>query len=63
MFLLKQQGNGYARDFKDDNRVYILDVYNRQIYPFDKAAKQRINRMVELTNHTRDEEYLSKVER
>jgi histone deacetylase 11 len=27
------QGNGIERDFKGDDRVAILDMYNRQIYP------------------------------
>ena len=33
------QGNGYARDFMGDDRVYILDVYNADIYPHDTYAK------------------------
>ncbi|KAL3693221.1 hypothetical protein R1sor_006872 [Riccia sorocarpa] len=42
------QGNGHERDFMDDDRVYILDMYNSQIYPFDQGAKRRINQKVEL---------------
>ncbi|XP_037658672.1 histone deacetylase 11 isoform X2 [Choloepus didactylus] len=34
------QGNGHERDFMDDNRVYIMDVYNRHIYPGDRFAKR-----------------------
>ncbi|XP_044254490.1 histone deacetylase 11 [Tribolium madens] len=55
------QGNGYQRDFKDNPNVYIIDVYNKGIYPFDKRAKEYITRKVELTHFTEDEEYLSKV--
>ncbi|KAB0799618.1 hypothetical protein PPYR_07498 [Photinus pyralis] len=57
------QGNGYERDFKDNRNVYIMDVYNRNIYPFDRVAKNAINRRVELQSRTRDEEYLNKVEK
>lgn len=34
------QGNGHERDFMDDHRVYILDAYNRYIYPGDGFAKR-----------------------
>ena len=33
------QGNGHERDFMADDRVYILDVYNKDIYPRDSYAK------------------------
>ncbi|XP_063913452.1 histone deacetylase 11 [Zophobas morio] len=55
------QGNGYQRDFKDNPNVYIMDVYNKGIYPFDKRAKEYINRKVELEHFTEDAEYLGKV--
>ena len=35
------QGNGHERDFMDDEKVYIMDVYNRQIYPHDGFAKSK----------------------
>ncbi|KAG8516909.1 Histone deacetylase 11 [Galemys pyrenaicus] len=57
------QGNGHERDFMGDSRVYILDVYNRHIYPGDGFAKQAIRRKVELEWGTEDDEYLTKVER
>ncbi|XP_077846045.1 histone deacetylase 11 isoform X10 [Macaca mulatta] len=57
------QGNGHERDFMDDKRVYIMDVYNRHIYPGDRFAKQAIRRKVELEWGTEDDEYLDKVER
>ncbi|XP_077984351.1 histone deacetylase 11-like isoform X2 [Glandiceps talaboti] len=55
------QGNGHERDFMDDNRVYIMDVYNRHIYPHDGFAKRGIKRKVELMSWTQDSEYLQKV--
>lgn len=61
VFVIAKQGNGYERDFKDDDRVYVLDVYNGGIYPFDEIAKQGITRKVELSHRTKDDEYLSKV--
>ncbi|MXQ95714.1 hypothetical protein E5288_WYG018273 [Bos mutus] len=57
------QGNGHERDFMGDRRVYIMDVYNRHIYPGDRFAKQAIRRKVELEWGTEDDEYLQKVER
>lgn len=35
------QGNGHERDFMGDKRVYIMDVYNRHIYPGDRFAKRK----------------------
>ncbi|XP_064605024.1 histone deacetylase 11-like isoform X2 [Liolophura sinensis] len=57
------QGNGHERDFMKDENVYIMDVYNRNIYPHDGFAKRAIRRRVELESFTEDEEYLSKVRR
>ncbi|XP_029907040.1 histone deacetylase 11 [Myripristis murdjan] len=56
------QGNGHERDFLDDKRVFIMDVYNRYIYPGDGFAKRAIKRKVELDWGTEDSEYLQKVE-
>ncbi|XP_074054473.1 histone deacetylase 11 isoform X3 [Macrotis lagotis] len=55
------QGNGHERDFMNDSRVYIMDVYNRNIYPGDTFAKRAIKRKVELDWGTGDNEYLRKV--
>ncbi|XP_068939872.1 histone deacetylase 11 [Petaurus breviceps papuanus] len=55
------QGNGHERDFMDDSRVYIVDVYNRNIYPGDGFAKRAIKRKVELEWGTGDADYLQKV--
>ncbi|XP_043934043.1 histone deacetylase 11 isoform X3 [Protopterus annectens] len=57
------QGNGHERDFMDDNKVYIMDVYNRYIYPGDGFAKRAIRQKVELDWGTEDREYLNKVEK
>ncbi|XP_030584627.1 histone deacetylase 11-like [Archocentrus centrarchus] len=56
------QGNGHERDFLDDRRVFIMDMYNRYIYPGDGYAKRAIKRKVELDWGTEDSEYLQKVE-
>lgn len=34
-----KQGNGHERDFMNDQRVFIMDMYNRYIYPGDSFAK------------------------
>ncbi|XP_005100022.1 histone deacetylase 11 isoform X2 [Aplysia californica] len=57
------QGNGHERDFMNDQRVYILDVYNRGIYPHDGFAKRAIKRKVELGHFTDDETYLTLIRR
>ncbi|XP_065205685.1 histone deacetylase 11 [Planococcus citri] len=57
------QGNGHERDFKEDERVFILDAYNVNIYPNDKIAEEGINRAVELSNYTADSEYLPLIEK
>ncbi|XP_047203902.1 histone deacetylase 11 isoform X4 [Girardinichthys multiradiatus] len=56
------QGNGHERDFLDDTRVFIMDMYNHNIYPGDLYAKRAIKRKVELDWGTEDFEYLQKVE-
>lgn len=56
------QGNGHERDFMNDDRVYIMDVYNRGIYPHDGFAKRAIKRKVELEHLTKDDVYLELVE-
>lgn len=56
------QGNGHERDFMEKDSVYIMDVYNRGIYPHDGYAKRAIRRRVELSHNTEDKEYLELVE-
>eukprot|EP00062_Callorhinchus_milii_P017639 gi/632970245/ref/XP_007901541.1/ PREDICTED: histone deacetylase 11 isoform X2 [Callorhinchus milii] len=55
------QGNGHERDFMNDDKVYIMDVFNRYIYPGDGFAKP-INRKIELNWDTKDSDYLEIVE-
>lgn len=52
------QGNGHERDFRDDPRVYIMDMFNAGIYPGDTAAAAAINRPVRLRHHTDSHAYL-----
>lgn len=40
--MFSPQGNGHERDFMGDQRVYIMDVYNRHIYPGDRFAKRKL---------------------
>ncbi|XP_026736279.1 histone deacetylase 11 [Trichoplusia ni] len=55
------QGNGYQHDFLGVPEVYIMDMYNKNIYPKDKEAKQAIRRKVELGNKVEDLEYMLKL--
>ncbi|XP_022823677.1 histone deacetylase 11 [Spodoptera litura] len=55
------QGNGYERDFLGVPEVYIMDMYNKHIYPNDKEAKRAIRRKVELGNKVEDMEYMLKL--
>ncbi|EQB77839.1 Histone deacetylase 11-like protein [Camelus ferus] len=48
------QGNGHERDFMGDKRVYIMDVYNRHIYPGDRLAKLERNLERALKEHQPD---------
>ncbi|CAF3954546.1 unnamed protein product [Adineta steineri] len=52
------QGNGHEHDFMNDERVFIMDMYNSQIYPRDQHAKTAIKCKIELMNHTDDKTYL-----
>jgi histone deacetylase 11 len=54
------QGNGHERDklHFDDKDVYILDMYNKNIYPGDWMAMPAINTSVQLESHTSDKKYL-----
>lgn len=56
------QGNGYARDFINDDSVYIVDAYNHEIYPGDTYAKQAIRCDIEVTAADDDESYLKKLQ-
>ncbi|CAN6441745.1 unnamed protein product [Victoria cruziana] len=52
------QGNGHEMDFANDGRIYILDMYNRNIYPQDFEARSHITQKVELVSGTSTESYL-----
>ncbi|XVF48656.1 hypothetical protein PTKIN_Ptkin03bG0207600 [Pterospermum kingtungense] len=57
------QGNGHEIDFADDRRVYILDMYNPQIYPFDMKARNYITQKVEVVTGTTTDEYLKELDK
>ncbi len=52
------QGNGFTSVLKDDPRVYILDVYNREVYPGDTDAMRYIDMDLPIPSGTGDAEYL-----
>jgi histone deacetylase 11 len=53
------QGNGVCHTFVDDNRLFILDIYNCRIFPmFDVNARTRIDCEVRITKSCTDSEYL-----
>ncbi|XP_052210755.1 histone deacetylase 2 [Diospyros lotus] len=56
------QGNGHEKDFSNDRRVYILDMYNPEIYPFDFEARRYISQKVEVESGTKTDEYLAKLD-
>ncbi|KAJ3691999.1 hypothetical protein LUZ60_012349 [Juncus effusus] len=57
------QGNGHEKDFANDGRVYILDMFNAGIYPLDYEARRYINQKVELVSGTKTEDYLSQLDK
>ncbi|KAI4377660.1 hypothetical protein MLD38_015251 [Melastoma candidum] len=56
------QGNGHEMDFARDERVYILDMFNPEIYPQDYEARRYIDQKVEVPSGTRTNTYLSKLD-
>lgn len=47
-----RQGNGHERDFIDATNVYILDIYNCDIYPRDRHAKRELLHTIQsLSSH------------
>lgn len=56
------QGNGHEKDFSADRRIYILDMYNPDIYPLDYEARRYITQKVEVVCGTNTDEYLSKLD-
>ncbi|KAH9327152.1 hypothetical protein KI387_007330, partial [Taxus chinensis] len=57
------QGNGHEMDFAHDERVYVLDMYNSEIYPQDFAARQYIQQRVELLSGASTKEYLERLDK
>ncbi|XP_021749950.1 histone deacetylase 2-like isoform X2 [Chenopodium quinoa] len=56
------QGNGHEIDFAKDKRVYILNVYNSEIYPGDYNARRFNDQKVEVASGTTTDVYLKKVD-
>lgn len=57
------KGNGYARDFIGNSQVFIIDVFNKNIYPKDIYAESAISYAVKLDYFVQDNEYLNLVDR
>jgi len=55
------QGNGHARDklHFEDKDLYILDIYNADLWPWDSFAKGAIDCELPIRSGTGDEDYLS----
>ncbi|XP_077291981.1 histone deacetylase 11 [Arctopsyche grandis] len=56
------QGNGYELDFLGDENVYILDMYNADIYPRAHKVKRAIRCKIELHCGTDDDLYIAKLQ-
>jgi len=53
------QGNGVCHTFMSDNRVFIFDIFNSQIYPMlDVNARKRIDCEVAINSTCTDAEYM-----
>ena len=52
------QGNGHESIAKNDPRVTIFDIYNKDVYPNDKAAQKYITFNYPVRSHINDAEYL-----
>ncbi|KAK9148938.1 hypothetical protein Scep_007695 [Stephania cephalantha] len=57
------QGNGHERDFSNDGRVFILDMFNAGIYPHDYEARRYIDYKVEIVSGTTTNTYLKKLDK
>jgi histone deacetylase 11 len=55
------QGDGHERDFAKDSDTYIFDMYNRDVFPNDKAGQLRANFNGGMPSGTADKEYLEKL--
>ena len=52
------QGNGVARTFESDPRVFVYDQYNAHIFPGDAKARRRIDCDVPLPHRCSEADYL-----
>lgn len=57
------QGNGYEKDFLDNNDIFIVDFYNHYIYPNDVEAKRAISVDITIANRDDDEAYTTKLKK
>jgi histone deacetylase 11 len=57
------QGNGVCHQFLKDSRVFIFDMYNREIYPHDLEARERIDCNLPLSFNCSGPEYLGTLRR
>ena len=57
------QGNGHELDFIGDKNTYILDAYNKEIYPHDIVAKSSIDIKIELLAFSSDKIFLERLEK
>lgn len=57
------QGNGYERDFLQDDNVFIVDCYNHRIYPMDYEVKDAISLDMKVTAETTDFDYLTELKK
>jgi histone deacetylase 11 len=57
------QGNGVCHMFKDDNSIFVFDMYNSMIYPsYDTDARERIDCDIRLTMVATEDEYHANLE-
>ncbi|MFT5299849.1 MAG: histone deacetylase 11 [Mariniblastus sp.] len=56
------QGNGVCHTFMEDDRVFIFDVFNCQIYPIlDVKARRRVDCEIGISTETTDTEYMAEL--
>lgn len=53
------QGNGNEHVFRDDPNVHILDMYNKDVYPNDVLARERIDMDIPVVSGINEDFYLS----
>jgi histone deacetylase 11 len=56
------QGDGHETDFRNDPDAYIVDLYNRNIFPGDLDGRKRANVNGGLPSGTADADYLARLE-